>query len=205
MLRVYSTPFSTNGERVALALAHKGLEVEWIQVPYDDRREVEAVSGQTLVPVLVDGDLVIPDSVAIIEHLEARHPKPPLYPSDPARRAETIVFVDWFNRVWKRPPNELATAIEEGRADEALVAKLGGQIAASLPIFEALLERRSFLLGEALGVADLVCFPFLKYATVWDEGDEHLFHELLRDHQRLDGRYPRLEDWIARLNALPRA
>ena len=95
--------------------------------------------------------------------------------------------------------------IEEGRADEALVAKLGGQIAASLPLFEALLGRRDFLLGETLGVADLVCFPFLKYATVWEEGDEHLFHELLRDHQRLDGRYPRLEAWIARLNALPRA
>ncbi len=156
-------------------------------------------------PVLIDGELVIHDSMAIIEHLEAVHPQPALYPGDPARRAETVVFVDWFNRVWKRPPNELATAIEEGRADDALVAKLGGQIAASLPLFEALLGRRDFLLGETLGVADLVCFPFLKYATVWEEGDEHLFHELLRDHQRLDGRYPRLEAWIARLNALPRA
>ncbi len=163
------------------------------------------MSGQSLVPVLVDGNLVVPDSVAIIEHLEALHPEPPLYPTDPARRAETVVFVDWFNRVWKRPPNELATAIEEGRADEALVVKLGGRIAASLPLFEALLERREFLLSDELGVADLVCFPFLKYATVWDEGDEQLFHAILRDHQRLDGRYPQLEGWIARLNALPRA
>ena len=53
-MRVYSTPYSTNVERVALALAYKGLSVEWVQVPYDDRAEVERVSGQPLVPVLVE-------------------------------------------------------------------------------------------------------------------------------------------------------
>jgi glutathione S-transferase len=54
-------------------------------------------------------------------------------------------------------------------------------------------------------MADVVAFPFLKYATVWDEGDEHRFHEILRDAMPLDGRYPRLGAWIARMNALPRA
>jgi hypothetical protein len=50
-----------------------------------------------------------------------------------------------------------------------------------------------------------VAFPFLKYATVWDEGDEHRFHEILRDAMRLEDRFPRLEAWIARVHALPRA
>ena len=81
-LRVYRVPFSTNVERVALAAAHKGLDVEWVDVPYDDRTEVLRVSGQELVPVLVDGDLVLTDSPRILEHLEERFPEPPLFPAN---------------------------------------------------------------------------------------------------------------------------
>ena len=80
-LRVYRIPFSTNVERVALAAGHKGLEIEWIDVSADDRSPVEEVSGQPLVPVLIDGDETIPDSTAIIEHLERRFPEPPLFPA----------------------------------------------------------------------------------------------------------------------------
>jgi Glutathione S-transferase, N-terminal domain len=61
-LRVYRVPFSTNVERVALAAGHKGIELEYVDVPYDDRTEIVRVSGQELVPVLVDGDAVITDS-----------------------------------------------------------------------------------------------------------------------------------------------
>src|SRR3954452_25195781 len=78
MLRLYRARFSTNVERVALALAHKGLEAESVVITYDDRSPVVEVSGQGLVPVLVDGDEVIPDSVRILRHLEASWPDPPL-------------------------------------------------------------------------------------------------------------------------------
>ncbi len=53
-MRVYRIPFSTNVERVALALGHKGLEVEWADLDPADRTEVERLSGQSLVPVLVE-------------------------------------------------------------------------------------------------------------------------------------------------------
>ena len=55
-LTLYRIPFSTNVERVALALAHKGVDVDWVDVDPDDRSPVVAISGQELVPVLVDGD-----------------------------------------------------------------------------------------------------------------------------------------------------
>src|ERR671916_1936859 len=116
MLRLYRFRYSTNVERVALALAHKGLDVESIWIDPADRSPVREVSGQELVPVLVHGDQVVADSAAILEHLEARHPDPPLYPADPARREEVRVFVDWFNRVWKAEPNLLASALDAGRA-----------------------------------------------------------------------------------------
>jgi glutathione S-transferase len=52
MIRVWRIPFSTNVERVALALGHKGLDAEWIDVDPADRTPVREVSGQDLVPVL---------------------------------------------------------------------------------------------------------------------------------------------------------
>ena len=204
-LRLYRFPFSTNVERVALALAHKQVEAESVWVDPADRSEVMRVSGQELVPVLVDGDRVIADSTAILEHLEERFPEPPLYPSDPATCAELRIFVDWFNRVWKRAPNEIVA--EEAKADRDLdrIAALEAELAGSLTRFEALLTGRDFLLGDELSAADVAAFPFLKYALLWDVGDPDRFHEVLRDTLSLDGRYPRLEAWIRRLDALPRA
>jgi glutathione S-transferase len=204
-VRVYRIPFSTNVERVALALAHKGVAVEWADVDPADRRPVVEVSGQELVPVLVDGELVLHDSPRILEYLEERFPEPPLFPRDPARREELRVFLDWFNGLWKRPPNLIAVEEQKPEPDRARIAELEQAIAAALPRFEALLHGRDYLFGDELSAADVTAFPFLKYATVWDEGDEDRFHEILRDAMRLEGGYPLLAAWIERIDALPRA
>jgi glutathione S-transferase len=203
-MQVYRVPFSTNCERVALALAHKGLEVEWVDVPADDRSAVVAVSGQPLVPVLVDGDDVITDSPVILRHLEHCFPEPRLYPADPARNAEAEIFVAWFNSVWKRPPNQIADELVRDGPDRVAIAEWGAQLTGSLPLFEALLDGRDYLLGDRFGIADVTAFPFLKYATLWEEGDPDLFHRVLRDHLAVGG-HERLAAWIERVDALPRA
>ena len=203
-MRIWRIPFSTNVERVALALGHKGLTAEWVDVDPADRSEVERISGQPLVPVLELDGRVIADSTAIIEELERLHPSPPLYPVDPARRAEVEVFVDWFNRVWKGPPNQLEAELNKPDPDRETLDRLGTEIAAALDRFEALLQGRDYLFGE-FGVADCIAFPFLKYAVLHDPDDDELFHLILVEHQRLDGRYPRLESWIHRVNEQPRA
>ena len=204
-LRLYRIPFSTNVERISLALAHKGVPVEYVDVDPDDRTPIVEVSGQELVPVLVDGDRVVSDSPVILEHLEDRFPDPPLYPADATRRAELRVFVEWFKRVWKLPPNLIFVEETKPDPDRARIAELERRIAAALPLFEALLAERDFLFGDELTAADVTAFPFLKYALIWDEGDDQRFHEILRDHLRSGGRYPRLEGWIRRVDALPRA
>jgi glutathione S-transferase len=196
LIRVYRIPHSTNVERVSLALGHKGLAVEWIEVDPDDRSPVEAVSGQPLVPVLVaqDGE-VVHDSPAILEWLEARHPDPPLLPHDPARRAEARIFVDWFNRVWKRAPNEIA----DRGATEALAAEMRWAV----ELFEALLAGREYLFGE-FGLPDITAFPFLKYASLGlPPGDDELFHRVLVEYQPLRDDSP-LHAWIRRVDAHPR-
>ena len=136
MLRLYRIPFSTNVERVALALGHKGLEAEWVDVEPGDRSEVERVSGQPLVPVLVEGDDVVVDSTEILRFLEARNPEPALWPADEARRAELDVFLDWFNRVWKAPPNEIEAERAKAEPDEERIARLQTELAGSRDLFE---------------------------------------------------------------------
>src|SRR5438128_7203847 len=69
-MQLYRFRHSTNVDRVVLALAYKGLDAESVWVDPADRSPVEQVSGQPLVPVLVDGDEVVADSTTIIEHLE---------------------------------------------------------------------------------------------------------------------------------------
>jgi glutathione S-transferase len=188
---------------VRLALGLKGLDAELVAVDPADRSPVVAASGQPLVPVLLDGDVVVHDSLAILRHLERKAPEPALFPADPARRAEVDVFLDWFDRVWKVAPNAIEAAEAAPEPDRERIDALARELRGSLDRFEALLGGRDFLLGE-LGAADLAAFPFLRYALGAPEGDDERFHAILAEGLRLDGGHPRVAAWIRRVDALPR-
>jgi len=68
--------FSPYCWRIRLALAHKALRYDTVPWRFTEK-DVIAFSGQTKVPVLVDGKEVIADSYAIAEYLEARYPNGP--------------------------------------------------------------------------------------------------------------------------------
>jgi glutathione S-transferase len=206
VMRLYRAPFSTNVERVALALAHKGLEVESVWIEYADRSPVERVSGQSLVPVLeLDDGAVVSDSMQIVRVLEERFPSPPLYPADAAGRARTIHFIDWFNEVWKVAPNAIEAEIGRELPGVARIDELAAQMRSSLDRLEAMLEGRAYLMGDAFGAADCAAYPFLKYAAWRDPADDELFHRVLDGYQDLGDDHPRLAAWIARVDERPRA
>lgn len=210
MLRLLRFRYSTNVDRVALALAHKGLEAESVWVDPLDRTAVEQLSGQPLVPVLVDtgpspaagadGATVVADSTTIVEYLEARWPDPPLFPADPARAAETRVFVDWFNRVWKAAPNLLADALDAGRHPaEPELAGWAAEIRRRLDVFDAMLTGRDHLLG-AFGAADVAAWPFLRYGLWLDDDDTETFHRVIHEHQTTTReRHPALVAYLERM------
>lgn len=60
--------------RVARELRRREVEADTVRVPWrkHDRSEVEALTGQRTVPVLVLGGEAICDSKRIVEHLEWR-------------------------------------------------------------------------------------------------------------------------------------
>jgi glutathione S-transferase len=199
MIRLYRFRFSTNVERVTLALAYKGLDVESIWVDPDDRSPVEQVSGQRLVPVIDDDGRVVFDSTAILRYLEERYPDPPLYPREEAQRAAMDVYIDWFNRVCKRPPNEIEAELLADETDQQHVEELAESMARSLDLHEGLLAGRDYLFGNDFSAADCAAFPFLKYAVARAAEDDELFHRILEEHQSIAGR-PRLEAWIRRVD-----
>jgi glutathione S-transferase len=207
MIRLYRFPPSTNVERVELALAHKKLRVEKVDIDPADRTEVRRLSGQDLVPVLVDEDgTVVHDSMEIVRHLEKRYPAEPLYPSNPARRAETFVFIDWFNRVWKRPPNDMEAEMKKPSPDVAQIEKYSRAMAHALYLFDGMLTGRKYIMGEEFSAADCCAFPFLKYATIpVPPDDDELFHRILVEHQRLNGKHQNVAAWITRCDERPRA
>ncbi len=199
MVRVHRVPFSTNVERVALAAGHKGLEVEWVDHDDADRSAVIELSGQRLVPIAEFGTEVVRGSMRIIERLEAEHPQPALLPADPEPRANALVLMDWFDRVWKGPPNAL-DGPEPPDADA-----LRSRFRLWTRWLVDVLADRSYFGGEELGIVDVCVFPFLKYAAIDPEpGDDQRFHAILAELLRADA-HPLLDEWVARVDGCPRA
>jgi glutathione S-transferase len=197
MLRVHRIPFSTNVERVAIAAGMKGLRVDWVDHDPRDRGPIRALSGQDLFPVaeLPDGRL-LHDSPVILRALDELAPDPPLWPADPAARALADVFAEWFNLVWKGPPNRIADGDERPGDREWL--------SASRDTFERLLTGHPYLLGDRPGIADVLAYPFLRYGRGVTPGDDDHFHAVLAQHLE-PADHPRLAAWLDRCAALPQA
>jgi glutathione S-transferase len=205
-MRVLRIPFSTNVERVALALGHKGIAAEWVDVDPADRSPVRALSGQDLVPVLqTEQNEVVVDSMKIVAWLESRRPDPPLWPADPARRAEVDVFIEWFDRVWKVPPNAIEAELRASQSDETKIEAWAEELREWLHWFEAMLENRDHLMADAFGAADVAAFPFLKYGVMRDPDDDELFHRILMERLPVEEAFPRVADWVRRVDERPRA
>ena len=54
-----------------LELDYETIDVPWV---HHERTEVSKVSGQSMVPVLVDGDVVLSDEYEIIDYLKKTYP-----------------------------------------------------------------------------------------------------------------------------------
>ena len=91
MIRLHGYWRSSAAYRVRIGLVLKGVAHE--QVHHDLRTGAQRaddyarLNPQRLVPTLEAGDLVLTQSVAILEWLDECHPQPPLLPGDPNGRA----------------------------------------------------------------------------------------------------------------------
>ena len=90
-LALYHNDMSSCAQKVRLCLAEKGLKWENrhlnLRAGEHQKDWYIKLNPRAVVPTLIDGDTVVPESNVINEYLDERFPDPPLKPADPFGRA----------------------------------------------------------------------------------------------------------------------
>jgi len=180
MLELHDYWRSSASYRVRIALEWKRLPFE--RVPVHLLRDggqqyapaYRTLNAQAIVPTLVDGELVIPQSLAILEYLEETHPEPPLLPRDAAGRARVRSLA--LAIACETHPLQNTRVIAQlgerfGANDEAKAAWNRHFIELGLGAVEQRLAHEPatgrFCHGDAPTLADLCVVPQLYNAARW--------------------------------------
>ncbi|VWC24509.1 glutathione S-transferase [Burkholderia lata] len=186
----------TRSQRALWGLKELDADFEFISVNLlqgeHKRPEFLRLNPAGKVPVLLDGDLVIPESAAIVLYLADKYPEKALLPVDPALRAEAYRWVmfavtELEQPLWRitrhsfiYPPEKRSPAdIELAREDFKTMAA----------ILDKHLEGREFIVGDTLTVADCVTAYLIDWA-----GECNLIES-----------FPQLRAYLERLYARPKA
>jgi len=90
-MKLYTYYYSSASFRVRIALNLKGVDYEPVFIHLRRREHHDThymrLNPQAQVPTLVDGNVVVPQSLAIIEYLEEVYPDPPLLPATAVERS----------------------------------------------------------------------------------------------------------------------
>lgn len=195
---LYSNPYSYNARRCVATIRQLGLPVEVRDVDLASGAhhapDYAAMNPNRKVPLLVDGDLVLWESVAIVNYLAEQRPGV-LLPATAAGRADALRWQAWtvsrFNAATSvfLFENLVKGFFNLGAPDAARLAATAPEVLACLDILESQLSGRPYLCGDAPTVADFTLYPTFEHAT----------------HIGLPGvaERPAVVAWTARMAALP--
>jgi glutathione S-transferase len=193
--------------RVLLAAELKKLPYESELLSFSAREhkapEILAMNPRGKVPVLVDGDFALYESLAILAYLDEKYPDPPLFGTSPEEKGQTWCRVMELEsylspaiRTVTRPLlfGQLAEKKEEVTAG---IAPLHEELAR----LEGWLGDSAWLAGARVSAADVVALPLVMTAlrAAGKPGADTLDLGLLP----LGARYPKLDAWKARMEAIP--
>lgn len=104
MLKFWELAPSPNSTKVRMALRFKNIEFETVAVDPVDREDILKVSGQVLTPVIEDKGIILNDSEAILQYLDANYSESPrLFPSDRSGRRECEAWKDELDEKIAKP------------------------------------------------------------------------------------------------------
>ena len=105
-----------------LALEAKGIAYEPKRLNNSKREQKSlaflAINPRGRVPVLVDGQIAVRETNAILAYLEAAYPKPPLFGSSPVQTAAIWEIVSEADERLRTPIGNVTRPIFRGRAAE---------------------------------------------------------------------------------------
>jgi maleylpyruvate isomerase len=171
-MKLYHFFRSSASYRVRIALNLKGIEYQAVavdlrpQVHGQRAPEFLALNPQGLVPVLIDGERTLTQSLAIIEYLDETHPRPPLLPHDPIARARVRALA--LEIACEMAPLNNSGVLEHLRAalnmdDAAVHAWYAQWIARGFHSLEQQVGRTSgdgqHMFGSAVTLADVLLVP----------------------------------------------
>jgi maleylacetoacetate isomerase len=195
MLKLYSFWRSSASYRVRIALNLKGVPYEMLPVniaagaAQQYGEAYRALNPQSRVPLLVDGDFTLNQSLAILQYLEDTHRAPALIPAAPRERARMWAFCHTIAGDIQPLQNlgPLAYLTREfGASEEQKAVWLRHWIERGLAALEQELSaapQTDFVFGASPTLADCVLVPQV-YAARRFGCDEAKFPRLARaaDH-----------------------
>lgn len=162
---LYQHPFAAYCWKALIALYE--LEIPFERVLVEDRAPLAEIWPMASIPVLVDGDLVLPESTTIVEHLGG------LLPEDPAAAQQARLWDRLCdNHVMNQMQKIVADALRgEDEKDPAGVVEAKATLDRAYALLDTHLADKPFMAGEAFTVADCAAAPALFYGLVvhpWD-------------------------------------
>ena len=159
MLKLYHNPISANSRRVWIALLEKEIPFEEIVVKLDGDQfapEFLEINPFHHIPVLVDDDFILVESLAILDYLETKYSQNPLLPID-AKALATVrmvemVTVNELSPILTRLSSEMMGFTKE--PDKLEQAKQKAHTV--LKFFESILGEHSYFSNDCLTRADIV-------------------------------------------------
>ena len=163
---LHQHPFASFCQKVLIAFYELDLPFETVLV--EGREEHLRLWPLGTIPVLVDGEQVLPESTTIIEHIDDGR-----LTADPQARLWDRLADNHLDRpMQKIVTNHLRPT---GSADPYGVEEARAQLDAAYAVFDARLSGREWLAGEAFTVADCAAAPALFYCHAvhpWGEYPE---------------------------------
>jgi glutathione S-transferase len=158
-MKLYGTKVS-RALRSIWAAEEVGVDYEWIPTSFlaeSKTPEYLALNPNGRIPALVDGDLVLFESMAINLYL-AKTYGGKLYPSDPHDEARANQWTIWG--MTELEPHLIPMVLHkvmlpEDQRDPAIVAKAEAEIERPLAVLDAHVSDREYLLGGDFTIADL--------------------------------------------------